>query len=189
MDSTGDADRATAGDLGELTHDLTHCAGRSRHHHRLPGLRLSDVVETEIGRHPRHAEDAVGGGDRRQRRVDLAHGGAGADGILLPAETVLDDIADLEAGMVRFHHLADGAARHDLADADGRRVGGGVAHAAAHVGIERHVDHAHQHLARARLGHGHLLDAEIGFGHFRGRAARENDAAMGFGDHARSPAA
>ena len=114
---------------------------------------------------------------------------AGADGVLLPAETVLDDVADLEAGMVRFHHLADGAARHDLADADGRRVGGGIAHAPAHVGIERHVDDAHQHLARAGLGHRHLLDAEVGFGHLRGRAAGENDAAMGFRDHPGSPAA
>ena len=60
--------------------------------------------------------------------------------VLLPAETVLDDVAHLETGMVGLDDLADRAARHHLADADRGRVGRRVAHAPAHVGVERKVD-------------------------------------------------
>ena len=118
----------------------------------------------------------------------LRSGRAGADGVFLPAEPILDDVADLVAGMVGLDDLAHRAARHDLADSDGRGVGGGIAHAPAHVGIEREIDDAHENLARPGLGHRHLLDAEIGFGRLGRRAAGKDDAAMGLGDHGFAPA-
>ena len=94
----------------------------------------------------------------------------------------------LKSGMLRFHDLAHGAAGHHLAEADRRCVGGGVAHAAALVGIERQIVHLHQHLAVTRLGHRRFLDAEVGFGGLARRAADEDDAAMGFGNaHERLP--
>ena len=149
--AAGDADRAASRDLGELTHDLADRAGSGRYHHGLAGLRLP--------RHRRARNRPSCPACRARRwpwrsaqatRSTLRMRRARADGILLPAEPVLDDVADLEAGMVRFHDLADSAAGHHLADADRRRVGSGVAHAPAHVGIERHVDDTHQHLARPR---------------------------------------
>ena len=111
----------------------------------------------------------------------------GADGVFLPAQPLLDDVAGLEVGVVRLDHLADRAAGHDLADADRRRVGGGIAHAPAHVGIERQVDDAHEDLAGPGLRRRHFLDAEIGFGRLARRPTRENDTAVGLGDHGRLP--
>ena len=86
--------------------------------------------------------------------VDLAQRRAGPMRVLLPAQPILDDVAHLEVGVVGLDHLADGAAGHDLADADGRRIGRRIAHAPAHVGIEREVDDAHQHLAGPGSGIG-----------------------------------
>ena len=75
--------------------------------------------------------------------------------------------------MVRGFHPADRAADHDRAEFHRRRVGRRVAHPSAHVGIERQVDGAQQHLARAGLRKRNLLDAEvIGSGVPWGREAR-----------------
>ena len=177
-----DADGAAAHELGDLAHDLADGTGGSRHHDRLAGLGLADMQQAEIGGHARHAEHAVGGRDRRDRGIDLAQGGAAADRIFLPAETVLDDVADLEAVMRRLHHFAHRAAGHHLVEADRRSIGGGIAHPAALIGIEREIVHLHQHLAVPRLGHRRFLDAKVGFGRLARRTAHENDTAMGLGN-------
>ena len=104
-------------------------------------------------------------------------------GILLPPQTLLHDIADLEARVVRFYHLADSAAGHHLADAYWGRVGRRIAHPAAHVRVERKIDDADQDLARARLRHCDLFDAKIGLRRLARRPTSKNDAAVGFRDH------
>ena len=151
-----------------------------RHHHGLAGSRMA--TQQPKYRLIRHSEHAVGG-RISANWIDLAQRRPAANGVFLPAQPVLDDVAGGEAGMVRFHHLADRAAGHHLAQPDRCGIGCRVAHAAALVRIEREVDHAYQHLARPRLGHGDFLDAEIGFGRLGRRPAHKNDAAMGIGDH------
>ena len=157
--AAGDADHAAAHDLADLAHHLADRAGRRRDDDGLARLGLADIEQAEIGGHARHAEHAVGGRDRRQRGIDLAQSRPPADRIFLPAQPVLDDVAHGEARIARLHHLADGAAGHHLAQPDRRRIGRGVAHAAALVGIERQIGDLDQHLAVLRLGHRHFLDA------------------------------
>src|SRR5712691_1927427 len=43
---------------------------------------------------------------------------------------------------------------HHFADLDWRRVGLNVVHAAAHVGIDRNIEHTHQNLSHFRRWHG-----------------------------------
>jgi hypothetical protein len=83
--------------------------------------------------------------------------------------------------MLRGHDLAHYAAGHHLAQADIGRVGRGIAHAAAHIGVERQVGHLDQRLAVPRLGHRHFLDAEIALRRFARRAAHQDDAAVVLG--------
>ena len=73
--------------------------------------------------------------------IDLAQVGPAADRVLLPAEPILDDVADLEARIAATSRPRPRAAGHHLAEADRRGVGRGVAHAAALVGIEREIVH------------------------------------------------
>src|SRR5690606_17798180 len=138
---TGNADSTAAGELRKLAHDLPYGARGCRDHDRVARFRLADLEEAEIGREPRHAENAVRSRDRRHRRVDLPRAAA-ADTIFLPADPLFDDVADLVVRIVRLHDLADDTPRHDLADLNNRRIGNDVPHAPAHVGVEREIDGA-----------------------------------------------
>src|SRR2546423_1887797 len=69
------------------------------------------------------AGEAVGGEVRRDGGIALARRGPPANGIFLPAQPILDDVARREAGMIRLHDLAYRAAGHDLVQADRRRIG------------------------------------------------------------------
>ena len=149
--AAGDADRAAALDLRDLADERADRPGRRGDDDGLAGLRLADVEETRIGGHARHAEHAERGRGRRRRGVDLAQLLAVEHGVFLPAAHAEHEVAGRELRVVRAHHLADGAAGHDLADADRLGVGLRVAHAPAHVRVEREPERAQQHLARAGL--------------------------------------
>ncbi|MFO1426845.1 MAG: hypothetical protein U1F11_07690 [Steroidobacteraceae bacterium] len=75
--------------------------------------------------------------------------------------------------MARFDHLADDLAAHDRAELDRRDIGCRFVHAAAHVGIERQVVRAHQHLALADGRQGTLDQAEVFLARPALRPARE----------------
>ena len=94
-------------------------------------------------------------------RVDPARLALAEQRVVLPAADADHDVARSEPLEVRAHDLADRAAGHDLADRHGSRVGRRLAHPAAHVGVEREIDRAAQHLARAGLRDRRLLEAEI----------------------------
>ena len=82
-------------------------------------------------------------------RVDLALAGAVREVVLAPALHADDAIALAKLGVARLDHFADGSAVEHLADLEGRHVRLDVAHAAAHVRVDRHVQVAHQSLALA----------------------------------------
>ena len=87
-----------------------------------------------------------------------------------------------KAGIVRRDHLADRAALHHAADRHRLGVGRPVAHAPAHVGIEREPDGAQEDFARAGRRHRTFLEAEIGWLGFADGARGEDDAfALGHG--------
>ena len=141
-----DADGTRAFGLGYLADDRADSAGCGRHHNGLAGLRAPDLVEPGVGRHPRHAEHAERGRHRRDRRIDLAQALAVGQRVALPAARAQHDVADVVAGLVGLNDLGDGAALHHAADLDRLGIGRRVAHAAAHIGIERQVERPQQHI-------------------------------------------
>ena len=79
----------------------------------------------------------------------------------LPARVGRDKIADREVRIVGSSDLADRARDHHLADLDRRRVGRRIAHAAAHVRVEREPDGAQQNLAGTGLRHREFFQAKV----------------------------
>ena len=111
---------------------------------------------------PGHAEHAEVGGRRGDRRVDdAAPEVASSDGLLAPAETVEHVVADGDTLGARLLDDADRAAVHRLAERVRRGVRLGVAHPAAHVGVDRHDLVAHPDLAVGELGHLALDELEV----------------------------
>ena len=91
-------------------------------------------------------------------------GGGGApgagDGVVLPAEEPLDQLAGLEGGVAGLDHLADGERAHHLANLHRGEVGV-PGHPAALGGVDREVEVAHQRLALGRLRRRGLDEAEV----------------------------
>ncbi len=189
LGSTGDADRAAARHLRELTHDRTHGAAGCRHQHRFAGLRLADLVQAVPGRDARHADGTEVGRERDVLGLDLVQAGAVRDAVLLPAEVADDRVTDSELRVLGGFDDAGRAADHRLAERLRRRVRLGVVHAAAHVRIERQEVIAHQDLAGADARDRNALETEI----VRRdgatlRAAGKDDALVGLG-HGGAPRA
>src|SRR5712692_3923847 len=166
-----DTDRAAAPDLRQLPHHAADRARGGRHHQRLARLGLSDVLQPEIRRYSRHAENAQVTRQRHAAAVDLR--GFPGSSVELPAELRQDVIAFFQFFIPRFDHFTDGLPDHDLADVDALDVALGVAHASAHVRIEREPQVLHQHLALAGLRDGRLFDPEIVLAHPARRTAGE----------------
>jgi hypothetical protein len=92
--------------------------------------------------------------------------------------------------MLAGGHAADRAADHDLAQRHRLGIGGRIAHAPAHIRIQREIDGAQQDLPGPDLRHGLGLQAEVGFQGLALGAAGEHDAAIdgsGLQGHARPP--
>src|SRR5262249_58206427 len=85
LSAAGDPDRMASFDLGDLPDHRPDGAGGSRNNDSLPRLRLTHFEKTDIGGHPRHAEDAERRRDRRHRRIELAQSRAVRDPIFLPS--------------------------------------------------------------------------------------------------------
>ena len=91
--------------------------------------------------------------------AERGHSRTVRDRIVLPAVATQHPVPGLEAVDVRLDDLGDGAADHDLVYRDGGGVGFRSAHPAAHVGVERKVLRAEQHLPVAGFGDGYGLEA------------------------------
>src|SRR5262249_44654319 len=125
------------------------------------------------------------GRERRRLWIELAQARAVRDRVFLPAAEAEHDVASGILRMARAHDLADGAAHHRLPDLGGLGVRLRPAHAAAHVGIEREKERAHEQLALARLGDRPLRQLEIvEAGRALGPAIEQN---LAIDAHARTP--
>ena len=172
--AAGDADHAAAFDLGDLADDAADRARGARDDDGLAGLRFADQQQAAPGGDARHAADRElrRGGDILE---DLAQALAVAGGDGLPAEIARDQIADREARVAGLDDLADDFAAHHAADLDGFDIRLGVAHATAHVGVEREPVAADAQLAVGERCERRFGDAEV-LEHGRpGRAAGEQD--------------
>ncbi|KAG1585967.1 hypothetical protein G6F46_014812 [Rhizopus delemar] len=70
---------------------------------------------------------------------------------ILPAGLGQHPFTGLEIRMVGRLHTCHGATHHGLADLDRFGIGRRIAHAAAHIGIQREIHGAQQHLTWAGL--------------------------------------
>ncbi|MEZ5392419.1 MAG: hypothetical protein R2724_05960 [Bryobacterales bacterium] len=99
-----------------------------------------------------------------QAGIDLAELRGRNHGVFLPAELPRGDVAGLKGGRAGFDDAADHASGHHLADPEWRCVRSPIAHASAHVGIDREIEPLHEDLAVANIGHGPFFELEVGFG-------------------------
>jgi hypothetical protein len=146
--------------------------------HGLAGTRRADFVEPEPGRDAGHPENAEEIRRRNPSRVDRLERSALRHAPLLPAEGCQHGVAQGETRVLRRDDLADGLADHHLADLDRRHIRFRVAHATAHVGIERQPAVANQNLARAGRRDRRVDETEVLLGHRAPRAAREDHLAI-----------
>lgn len=165
------------GQLGQLPGDRSHRAGGGGHEHRLGRLGTAQHVDADPRGETRHAQhvDVVGDG----------HPEAGVDGIqpfapthhavLLPTEEAPHQVPRLEAFVPGADHLAHAPGHHDLALVEGAR------HPSPQVRIDGEVDHAHEHVGRAWLGHGHVDDTERRVVHPPDGTLHEQHAHIGLG--------
>ena len=185
--AAGDADRTRALDLRDLPDRGADRAGRRRDDDGLARLRLADIEQAGIGGHAGHAEHTDRGRDRRKLRIDLVQALAVGQRMCLPAGARQHDIALGEGGIVGGDHLVDGARFHHAPDRHRRGVGRPVAHAPAHIGIERQPDRAQQHLAVAGRRYRHVFDAEVRWLRLADGTRCQNDAlGLGHGGFLRS---
>ena len=160
----GDPHHPVPPDLGNLPHHRAHRSGRGRHHDHVAGLQPADLEEADVGGEPRHAEHPEGGRDGRRPGVQLADAAAVGQAVLLPPGPGQHEVALGEPVVPRRHHLPHRPPGHHVAQLDRRRVGRPRVHAAPHVGVEREVDGADEHLPRGELRHPRLDQPEVGLG-------------------------
>ena len=178
--AAGDADRARALDACDLADGRADRAGSGGDNYSLASLRLADIEQARIRGHAGHTEHADSGRDRRDLGIDLGQALAVGDGVCLPAGARQHDVALGKGGIVGRDHLADGAAFHHAIDRHRLRIGRPVAHAAAHVGIERQPDGAQEDFSGARCRNGAILKAEVGgFGFADGTGCEDDAFALG----------
>ena len=137
----------------------------------------------EIGRRAAHAEQRR----QRQREAGGRDGDAGRllgaeQRVLLPPEQPADHVALAEAGVAGGNDAADAQPAHDLAEFDRRHVLVAVAHPDAVRGVDREVEHPHEHLAVGRFAERDLVEGEIGGLGQPVRARREAEL-LGHGTH------
>jgi hypothetical protein len=94
---------------------------------------------------------------------------AGNGAIELPAKPAEHIIALAKTRVARARDLADNAAFDDRTDLDRPGIGTLRADPPAHIGVERQIDPAHQHLALGGIGQWRVGYREIGRGRRPGR--------------------
>ncbi|MNV40978.1 hypothetical protein D3C71_1325990 [compost metagenome] len=182
--ATGNAHRARALQLGDLPHCCAHRATGGSHHDRFARLRLADFLQTHIGGKSGHAVHTQGGTDRQAIVLKLAAELVAMDDrVRLPVARSQHMLADGETGMVGGKHFSNGAPFHHRVQRNRCGVGRPLLHATAHVGIQRQIAIAQQHLARARRGNRHVLDTEVGRDGSTVGARGEDDAGVGERGH------
>ncbi|MNR10920.1 hypothetical protein D3C85_1271940 [compost metagenome] len=162
----------------DLPHHRAHRAAGRGHHHGFAGLGLADVQQAHVAGEAGHAQHAQRIGRMLGIGPQAHQARAVGYGVVLPAGLRQHPFAGLVLRMIGDLDPRDGAAHHGLADLNGLGIGRGVAHAAAHIGIQGQIDRAQQHLAWAGLRHFARFQAEIAVGGLAVRARGKHDTAV-----------
>src|SRR6516164_4356970 len=101
--------------------------------------------------------------------IELQQALAGDGAVELPAKPAEHIIALAKTRIARARDLADDAAFDDGTDLDRPGIGTLAADPPAHIGVERQIDAAHQHLALGGVGQRRIGYLEIGQGRRPGR--------------------
>jgi len=176
--AAGDAHGAASLQLGDLSDRAADRPGGGRDDDRFAGLRLSDVEQAHVRGEAGHAEHAERPRRILRRCTELHETPAVGQRIVLPAAEGQHPFADGELRIVRYGDAAHRGADHHRIHRDRRRIGRRVAHAAAHVGIEREMDGTQQNLPCAGHRSRGFFEPEVGFGRCTVRTRCENDATV-----------
>src|SRR5271165_3995535 len=141
----GAGQHATSVHFGELTCGATHGARASGYEHGSAVLQVGDAKQANPRRHSGHSEDSQIGGRRSDAYVDDLQLRPSSDKRFAPAEHAQDVGSDWELFILRRDHATDGSALKRFADLEWRNIGLDLVHPPTHVGIDRHVQIAHNH--------------------------------------------
>ncbi len=160
VSTSGDADHPATGDLADLADDRTRRTGSPRHDERITGKRPSDLVEAEIGRHSRGAENAEMGG-QQFGVFDFQNIGGGNRGIILPTGSAGHLVAGFEAARLRSNHFRNSRAAHDFTQFGRRHIAADILHPALLRRIETEIERAQENLTRLGVANGRFGPFEI----------------------------
>ena len=181
---TGDAHHPVPLDLGNLPDHRAHRAGGGRHHDHVAVLQPADLEQADVGGQAGHAEHPEGGRDGGGPGVELADAAAVREAVLLPPRAGQHEVALGEPVVPRRHDPPHRPPGHHVAQLDRRRVRRPRVHAAPHVGVERQVDGADEHLARGGFRRRRLVQPEVGLGREPLGAGVQQNPAVRAGRHA-----
>ena len=102
-------------------------------------------------------------------------GGEVEQGVRLPVQRAVHELARLEVGVPRGDDLTDAPRAHHLADRHGRDVRAHVVEPTALGGLERQPQRAHEHLPTCGRGDGLFDELETVVGHDAGRAGTKHE--------------
>jgi 4-amino-4-deoxy-L-arabinose transferase-like glycosyltransferase len=176
--AAGNPDRPASPGLGELAHNRANRTRSCGDHDGLAGFRLPDVHQAGPGGHSRHPEHAQRRRDGCDRRIELPDASAVGKRRLLPSRVGFNNVADAELAEIGGFDPADRAAGHRLADLDRRGIRRTGVHPASHVGVQREIQRAQQHLPRSGFRHRRLNEPEVGFLRLTLGASRQQDPAI-----------
>ncbi len=161
--AAGNPDRLASPGLGKLTHNGADRTRGRGDHHGLAGLRLPDVHQPGPGGHSGHPEHAQSRRDGCERRIEPPDASSVGKRRLLPSRVRFDDVPDREFSEVRSFDPTDRATAHHSADLDRRGIRRTSVHPSSHVGVQREIQRAQQHLPRTGFRHRGLDQPEVGF--------------------------
>ena len=110
----GRSNNVAAHYLRNLAYDLPNCTRCRRNEDGLPGLRPAHIKKAEVGGHTWHSQNAKRSGEGTQCRVNTAQVAPVRDGILLPAQPALHNLAHAEGGSARFDDPPYGTPDHHI---------------------------------------------------------------------------
>ena len=155
----GAADHETAPQLRELARDIADCARGARDKYPIAGFDVDEIQSDPRGQ-PRAAENAEVCRERLHGALDPADLLRVGYEVLAPAVHGADDVAGREAAGLRLYDFSDGSTAQRMSGLERCHVGI-LVHARTHVGIDRHVQVAHEHLPVARRRELRLCPLEV----------------------------
>jgi len=157
----GNTDYPAAFQFANLPYGSPYRTGCGRHHQGFALFRLANIQQPHVGGKAWHSQHSQRPGGTLRVIAQLDQILAVGDVILLPAAVAEHPFTGFIVRVIRLLNAADRAAHHHRPDLHRRRVGWRIAHAAAHIRVQRQPDGTEQDLPISQRRNSTLLQAKI----------------------------